>query len=219
MISFLPSFVFALALIVQDMGVVPSPTTSASANPARSDVLIRYYRNGIGLHHKASGEFAYCQVCLDGLDQLPPDEVIHDAYIMVDFEQGTIRVFGEGNRIVKGYSLGEAVEGTPIAGIGYAYGYYPRDNQDFSYLGAAPGDGGPVVLEMSCQCVPVTSPPCGPNGEDVDCDVGGEGATSCGVSEEAGAGVVVGATGTNVSGGKGCSIFCQVGDYYACCNY
>lgn len=219
MISFLSSLVFSLALVAQYVAVVHFPIASASANPIRSDVLIRYYRNGIGLYHKASGEFAYCQVCLEGLDRLPPDEVIPDAYILVDFDKGAVQVFGQSNRIVKSYLLGEAVGGSQIAGIGYAYGYHPRDNEDFSYLGAAPGDGGATVLELSCQCVPVTSTPCGPNSEDIDCHVGGEGATSCSISVSSGAGVVVGATGANVSGGEGCSISCQEGVYYACCTY
>ncbi len=219
MISFLSSLVFSLALVAQYVGVVHSPIARASANPARSDVLVRYYRNGIGLHHKASGEFAYCQVCLEGLDRLPPDEVIPDAYILMDFDKGTVQVFGEGNRIVKSYSLGGAVEGSRIAGIGYAYGYYPRDNEDFSYLGAAPGDGGPTVLELSCQCVPVARTPCGPNGEDIDCHVGGEGATSCSVTSSWGGGVVLGAAGVNVRGGEGCSISCRESAYYACCTY
>jgi len=218
MISVLSSIVFALSLVAEH-GVAHFPSASVSANPVRSDVLIRHYRNGIGLHHKASGEFAYCQVCLDGLDRLPPDEVIYDAYVLVDFEKGTVRVFDKGNRIVRSYSLGEVVEGAQIVGIGYGHGYYPRNNEDFSYLGAAPGDGGPTVLEVSCQCVPVTSTPCGPNGEDIECDVGGEYATSCNVSEEIGTGVVVGATGANVSGGQGCGITCQAGVAYACCNY
>jgi len=226
---FISSLVLLIALFSQNDDCTSYVTEEGTefltyADNSRSDVLIRYYRNGIAVHYKATGEFAYCQVCLDGLaSSLPGDEVVANASVTVDFNQGTVQVFDADNNLVKSFVNGSTIYGSTIYGIGHAIGYYPTQNQDFTYLGTNTGNEDPPVLVLSCQCVPMTSTPCGPNGEDIECDVGGELSTSCSVSTgvSAGGGMQIIGTGASGSGGlsQGCSISCLPGVAYACCSY
>lgn len=210
---------------VHDSSSIGEGSTSwTNSNNSRSDVLIRYYRNGIAVHYKATGEFAYCQVCLDGLaSSLPGDEVVANASVTVDFNLGTVQVFDADNNLVKSFVNGSTIYGSTIYGIGHAIGYYPTQNEDFTYLGTNAKNEDLPVLDLDCHCVPMTSTPCGPNNEEIECDVGDELSTSCSVSTAFPAGVGMQIVGTDASGSVGasqrCSISCLQGVAYACCSY
>jgi hypothetical protein len=194
------------------------------SDDGKSDVLIKYYQNGVAIHHMESGEFVFCQVCFSDLEDLPKDEIVGDAVITIDLGLGEIQLFDAQKNLFRTFSKSLALEGAPVLGIGIAFGYYPRGNSDFSYL-STNGVNGPPVMEVDCQCVHQTSTPCTPSGGNANgCDVGGEGATSCGVNY--GVTVTTGMTivGTGASGGggstQGCSIGCDATlGLYACCNY
>ena len=190
---------------------------------AASDVLIRYYQNGIAIHHIESGNFAFCQVCFSGLGELPEDELLRDVQIHVNYETGKIEVFDSNGKVVKTYSKDSEINDRLILGVGHVVGQYPSGNSDPGYLGPSNHGGDPPVLELSCQCVPQTSTPCGPGGSNLDdCDVGGENANACSVmsGQQATVGLVILGTGPTMGAGSsnGCSVSCGEGTY-ACCNY
>lgn len=189
----------------------------------KSDLLIRYYQNGLAIHHMKSGEFAFCQVCFSNLEQLPEDELVNNATVTVDWKMGKIEVYDSHGILVKTYLKDTEIDGNLIYGVGYAFGYFPSGNVDFSYLQSQNGGNEPPVMQLSCQCVPLTSTPCGPNGSDLGgCDVGGENANACSVSsgQQGNVGLTIVGTGATGGGGSssGCSISCNEGSY-ACCNY
>ena len=197
----------------------------------------RYFLKDYGQHlfiiEESSGHFVYCFDCnnkMDWEDQIFEGQVfqsIDHGYVQVTSNDQTldlVLLVPGFNRITQSMKSINKNSSFHMDWVGVSF-EAPGEYTDFTDLTWVPEKPIDFYNSVSCECVHNSSSPCGENGngDGVDgCDVGGENAKGCSVSEGKGGNAGMSVLGTGATGGgswaKGCSIACADG-YYACCNY
>ncbi len=182
-----------------------------------SDVLLKDFGPFIEIIHKQSGNYIYCQDCFNSFDY-KNEKIYNEVAIIIDWEKEKVFFGNSAGEIIFTISTGEFESADYIVeSIGYYEGFYPSNNEDFSFVSGFTSRGG----KHWCQCVHESSTPCTLAGEDTECANGGVNAAGCSIGSNSGASAEVSLTvveGGGTSGGSSsCSVECASG-YYACCN-
>ncbi len=226
--KYIPYILFTVSLcLISSCGFETNDNTHSATTNQYTQLSLRTdyktykmkdYGDYYAFFEKTTGDFYFCFECNSNLllDEIIFDGIItysHEGYIRVQDKQGNFDIVfyaPHPNRIIDESSFDSSTVKHLMNYVGRSSNVVDDffDDPTFSWVPDNPED-----LKPSCECVDITSSPCGDNGhgDGVDgCDVGGEGSTGCGVTS--------GATGFGTGATNGCNISCDSG-YYACCNY
>lgn len=232
-----PVFLYALLIFsaCNHVDLTHSPEISASERSPND--THRYFLKDYGQHlfiiEEITGHFVFCFDCenrQDWEDQIFEGQVfqsIDHGYVQVtstDQSLNLVLIVPDFNRTAQSMESMNKNSSFHMDWVGVSF-EPPVRYTDFTDLSWVPDNPVYMYNNVSCECVHNSSSPCGENGngDGVDgCDVGGENAKGCSVSEGKGGNAGMSVLGTGATGGgswaKGCSIACADG-YYACCNY